>query len=436
MNMNMEPDIKPEINREINPDLKTDITKKGHSEKFLRERKFMTMLPLIILPFLVLIFIALKGGTAAGNTVGVKDKGGINTNLPGPNLNKRKDKDKMGVYEDASKDSLKLHEQMNNDPYYSLDKRIPPAFSRLQTISGNRSADSNEAQVLKKLEQLKKVLNGKSAVRSSTLLSSAGSNGISINNSSNNSHKLQHMMDMISTQNAEPDPQVNQLNTMLDKVMLIQHPEKMQDSMKRLSAKNKMLTYVVTSASTPENEITLLDTMDENIQIANAFYGLNDDGQTASEKQNAIEAVIPELQTLVSGATVKLMLLDDIYVNGVKIPKNEPVYGTASLSGERLKISVASIRYLQSILPVSLEVYDLDGMPGIYIPGSINRDVGKQSADNAISTLGLNPVEESVEAQATLAGIEAAKTLASRKIKLIRVTIKSGYRVLLKNASQ
>ena len=242
-------------------------------------------------------------------------------------------------------------------------------------------------------------------------------------------------MAMVSAQNSEADPQVTQLNTMLDKVMLIQHPEKLQDSMRRLSAKNKTQTFMVTGATTADN-ITLLDTMDENLQMTNAFYGLNDDGKTITEKQNAMEAVIPESQTMVSGATVKLMLLGEIFVHGIRIPKNEPVYGTASLNGERLKISINSIRYENNIFPVSLEVYDLDGMAGVYIPGSINRDVGKQSADNAVSTIGLNPVDGSVGAQATLAGIEAAKTLASRKIKLIRFTIKSGYRVLLKNANQ
>jgi conjugative transposon TraM protein len=452
MTKNMEPNINPDINSDINsdnqsenqpeinsgnkPDIKKEIKKIQHSEKFLRERKFMTMLPLIIIPFLVFIFIALKGGTAVENPGGAKDKNGINTSLPGPNLNKRKDKDKLGVYEEANKDSLKLHDQMKNDPYYNQ-----PDFSKLQPMAGNpghstgsASADSNEAQVVRKLDLLKKVLNSKSAPGSSAKLISDGI----LRNSNTNKHKLQNMMEMISAQNTEPDPQVTQLNTMLDKVMLIQHPEKMQDSMMKLSAKNKTRTFVVTSASdaSTENNITLMDTMDENVQLANAFYGLNDDGKTVTKKQNAIQAVIPESQTLVSGATVKLMLLDEIFVNGLKIPKNEPVYGTASLSGERLKISIGSIRYENNILPVSLEVYDLDGMAGVYIPGSINRDVGKQSADNAVSAIGINPVDESVTAQATLAGIEAAKTLASRKIKLVRVTIKSGYRVLLKNASQ
>jgi conjugative transposon TraM protein len=180
-----------------------------------------------------------------------------------------------------------------------------------------------------------------------------------------------------------------------------------------------------------------LDTSHNTQQPSNAFYGLDDDdNKMQSQKQNSIEASIPESQTLVSGATVKLRLLNDIFVNGIKIPKDEFVYGTASLSNERLKIIINSVRYQNNILPVSLAVYDMDGMAGIYIPGSINRDVSKQSADDAISTLGLSNVDESVGAQATVAGIQAVKTLASKKLRLVRVNLPSGYRVLLKDNNQ
>jgi hypothetical protein len=45
----------------------------------------------------------------------------------------------------------------------------------------------------------------------------------------------------------------------------------------------------------------------------------------------------------------------------------------------------------------------------------------------------LNP---SIGAQAANAGIEAAKTLLTRKAKLIRVTVKAGYQVLLRDEKQ
>jgi hypothetical protein len=82
---------------------------------------------------------------------------------------------------------------------------------------------------------------------------------------------------------------------------------------------------------------------------------------------------------------------------------------------------------------VSLNVYDMDGQEGIYIPGSINRTVTKESANNAIGGINTTTLNPSIGAQAEIAGIEAAKTLFSKKIKLVKMTIKAGYKVLLKD---
>jgi hypothetical protein len=109
------------------------------------------------------------------------------------------------------------------------------------------------------------------------------------------------------------------------------------------------------------------------------------------------------------------------------------LYGVASLSGERLTVHVSSIRVGQAIVPVSLDVYDLDGLAGIRVPGAISRDVSKASADEALSGLGLASLDPSLGAQAASAGFQFAKSLASRKVRLVRVTVPAGYRVLLKN---
>ncbi len=98
-----------------------------------------------------------------------------------------------------------------------------------------------------------------------------------------------------------------------------------------------------------------------------------------------------------------------------------------------MKISIASIHYRDNILPVSLEVYDLDGLAGIYVPGSVSRDVAKQSTDQAVNSIGMTTLDPSLAAQATSAGIQAAKTLVSKKVKLVKIAVKAGYRVLLKD---
>jgi conjugative transposon TraM protein len=422
-----------------------------HSQKFLRQRKFLIVVPMLTLPFLVIFFIALGGGKGKATTSNGIPQASFNTMLPDAHFKKEKDKDKLGIYEETAKDSAKLVQQIKNDPYYKLgrenadtsktssallenilqhsaDKYHQPGFSTLQTSVSNVSADSNEERVVQKLEQLKLALKKADGHSSPGIQKYAG-------NSSSNPEvrRLQQMMDTINIKNREPDPEVNQLSGMLDKIMLIQHPESLQDSTRKLSEKNKAQTFIVSTAS-PEDNITVMDTLAR--QTVNGFYGLASEKGTENTKQNSIEAIIPESQMLVSGATVKLQLLNEVFVGGVKIPRNELVYGAASISNERLKIVITSLRYQQNILPVSLTVYDLDGMEGIYIPGSINRDVSKQSADDAISTIGMTTVDQSVGTQAAVAGIQAAKSLADKKIKLIRVSVKAGYQVLLRDSNQ
>ena len=75
----------------------------------------------------------------------------------------------------------------------------------------------------------------------------------------------------------------------------------------------------------------------------------------------------------------------------------------------------------------------MDGQEGIYVPGSINRTVAKESANNAIGGIGTTTIDPSLGAQAASAGIEAAKTLFSKKMKLIKMTIRAGYKVLFKD---
>ena len=151
------------------------------------------------------------------------------------------------------------------------------------------------------------------------------------------------------------------------------------------------------------------------------------------DAENAIEAIIPENTILVNNAVIKLRLAADIYINGVLIPKSNMVSGLVSLENERLQVEISSIRYNNSLFPIKLEVFDMDGLAGIYIPGAISRDVAKQSADNSLQLMELTSLDPSLKAQAAAAGINTVKSLLSKKVKQVKVMVKAGYRVLLRD---
>jgi conjugative transposon TraM protein len=163
------------------------------------------------------------------------------------------------------------------------------------------------------------------------------------------------------------------------------------------------------------------------------FIDITDNSGRDSLHENAIPAEISSDQTITAGSSVELRLTKTVAIEGHAVPKNQLLRGIASLNGERLTISINSIRVGQTILPVALQAYDLDGVVGIRIPGAIIRDASKESADQAINSLATASVDPSLGAQAANAGLQFARSLATKKVRLIQVVVPAGYQVLLKN---
>jgi conjugative transposon TraM protein len=231
---------------------------------------------------------------------------------------------------------------------------------------------------------------------------------------------------------------MKQLNGMIEKILDIQHPQRVKDRIQQTSEVNKGQVFAVNvKANNDFNSLLINNKGVSPTKFSNnRFYSLEEDVNETVDWESAISAMVHQSQVLVDGSIVKLRLLNDVFVNGKLIPKDNFVFGTAALNGERLLIKISSIRYNNSLFPVDLSVFDMDGIDGIYIPGAITRDVAKQSADRAIQGIGLTTLDPSLKAQAASAGIEAAKTLLSKKAKLIKVMVKAGYQVLLKDEKQ
>jgi conjugative transposon TraM protein len=370
-----------------------------------------------------MIFWSMGGGKQSSVAAqSANNAKGINTKIPDAHIKENKGTDKLSIYQQADKDSLLLAQQMQNDPYYKdvpaaeklLAKQVrEPAHTGL--TEQKTTVAVNEEKVNEKLQQLQSIIHQSSKEIPFT---AALSNEPTFNNAAID--RLEKMMQNIKQGGGE-DKEMQQLNGVMDKLLDLQHPERVSEKLKEQTQKN----------GEPKIAISLRDSAIREP----GFYGM-DEPENKPVNDGMIEAMIAETQTLVSGATVKIILNTDIYINKILIPRNSFVYGIATLSNERLKIHIATVRYQNSILPVLLEGYDLDGQEGIYIPGSISRDIGKQSSGDAINSIGITSLDPSLAGQATGAGIQAAKTLMTRKIKQIKVTVREGYRILLKTNNQ
>ncbi len=436
---------------------------KKHSQQLLRKRKFLTVLPLLTLPFITMVFWSLGGGkeNSAIAQNSVKQKG-LNLKLPEAKLRNEKGFNKLSFYEQAALDSEKIFKERKLDPYwnkYSLsNKKDDDPFHLNQndfklnqssngelknSLKEDGNMDPNETKVYVKLQQLNAQLN-KSSTRPTGTKFNDIRNVQSLEQNYNGSKDIDRLEGMMHAmkQDGGSDSEMEQFNNILDKILAIQHPENINDTTHK-SSQIKTTTYKVNVADKRAN-ISLIqpnveqNTNDTTVPVSlgiqhNSFYSLDDTTNNITNPENVIEAIIPETQTLVAGSTVKLSLSNSIVVKGITIPENTYIYGTATLNNERLKISIASIHYRDNILPVSLEAYDLDGLAGIYVPGSISRDVAKQSTDQAVNSIGITTLDPSLVAQATSVGIQAAKTLVSKKVKLVKIAVKAGYLVLLKD---
>ncbi len=370
-----------------------------------KQRKMMLMLPVLVIPFLTMGFWALGGGNGKKQEDVTK---GLNLELPDANLREDKGLDKLSFYDQAEKDSLKLEEWMRTDPYWKKDT-VPefgneleqitinnPYGQRLNTSLYEKSSTNAEDQLMQKLKALQDQLN--KPVETPIV------------------GEEQETYESVYT-SAQEDPDIRNLTGALDKILDIQHPERV----KQRSAKNKEAAYAVRNEERPDT-------------LVKGFYSYSDPKEL--EEQNAVEAIIAANQTIVNGAVVKFRTVSDIYVNEKLIPKDNLISGIASLDGERLVVEINSIRSGKSLFNVKLEVYDMDGLPGIYIPGTISRDVAKESLNNSLSLADMTTLDPSFKAQATATGIGAVKSLISKKTKLVRVQVKAGYKVLLKNKNQ
>lgn len=418
---------------------------KPHTQRFIQKRRFFMILPVLVMPFLTMIFWALGGGQGTAASTMEAGKAGLNLELPNAQFDDDHNEwDKLSLYQKAQRDSIKYNEARRNDPYFKLP---PLKGSQDTTKSKQRGAgnvnpslgekdpwiDENEERVNKKLAELYRNLNAPAETerkpRYETELSPTDNTRFS-----NDVEKLESMMEMMQAGGAE-DEEMKEIQSVLDKILDIQHPERVKERIRGQSEENPATTFNVSAGvSQTVGLIHQGKAVSDTIQLypleTNGFYGLVETN-AVNNAPNAIEAEVYDAQTLVSGSVVKLKLINDIYVNGVLIPGNQFLYGVCALNGERLNINISSIRYGREVFPVSLSVFDLDGLAGIYVPGAIAHDVAKQSSNQALQDVQLNSLNPSLEVQAASAGIETAKNLISKKTRLIKVTVKSGYKVLL-----
>jgi conjugative transposon TraM protein len=386
-------------------------------KSYLKRNKPLLFLPLILIPFIVLIFYVLGGG----------------------------EHPKEGAPDLLKKDSVK-----------GANYKLPDADRNIQIFDKMESAQSKQElaqtrdyDILGEKDSLDKVLllEEQGTTEPSGAEETGKSPGLNADVSNN---LLAHIRrqeelarkDMLKGQNDagqgeeslhEPNEESKTLDKTSDQGIKTTGIEELDNVFRQnieLARKNDSLDLRL-KESTAKNEKTEAE--------RNKSFALEKDGKSGFKpKETAvpvIEAEVYETATVLSGNRVKLRLLEEAWLNGVKIPINTFLYGICEVSNERLQIEVFQIPVGEKFVPVEVTVCDLDGLPGLYVPDNASRKVAKEvgSSTNTSSMFGMtdNPL--------AYAGVQAAdKTAQSifRLIKIKKVTIKKNTLVYLINKSK
>ncbi len=139
-----------------------------------------------------------------------------------------------------------------------------------------------------------------------------------------------------------------------------------------------------------------------------------------------IPVVIHDDQAVKSGNSVKLRLLKEVSADGITIPANTILYAVCQLDNERLRMTVRNVQLGGQLIPLDLEVYDLDGSPGVNMPG-ISNQVSGQLQSSAIQGVQLPGVGGLVNSVANSARMHASQAARQTTLRL-----RGGYNLYLK----
>lgn len=342
----------------------------------------------------------------------------LNTQLPNPAV-EEKERNKLEIYMQSQQDSIKKMNEQENPSVRRFFNPGPPedtsyVYEPRKKVyrSTHKSMIQQEKRMNEQLDRILKELNT-SAVKNDSENEQLALPGTTVE-----IDRLEHLIRSLQTDSTS-DPELTQLDAMLDKIIQIQNPGTIKPKLE-LNSDSIRNTYQV--ALEPKSRKT---------DNSSVFFGLDKSNVSLSKQKTAIRAVVHETQTIQSGSTIKLRLTEHVYIGQMEIPAGNFIYGTCNISDERLLVKIEQVVFNNTLYPVKLLAFDSDGIVGISIPGAITRDATKEGIDRTIQTLTMSGFDGTVAAQATNAGIQSLSSLLRKKVKQIKVTIKAGHQVYL-----
>jgi conjugative transposon TraM protein len=323
------------------------------------------ILPLILLPFFCLFFFVWHSGFAKKKTVN-KQQAGFNGTVAdvSPDIKKQQLEDKLDAYRNAYKEG----DGMTAVNALPAEKTSNPTYDNTYSDQQKRMLDSiNQAMKNRYSQRYDQQTSRQLTQRNYPVSPNDRAMAEALN-------KLSQRQQTTGTGKAPPSNDPMQM---------------FKQQMAYLDSMNKANDPAAKAEKQRKDALAKADalkTAEPNLAV-HKVIGPSADFNTVMPDAHPelIKVVIDENLTGYAGSRIRLRLLDDIQVGAYLIPKDTYLYALITgFSGQRVTLSVRSILYDDKILPVKLDIYDLDGLAGLYVPESAFRDFTKDASTNVI----------------------------------------------------
>ena len=157
---------------------------------------------------------------------------------------------------------------------------------------------------------------------------------------------------------------------------------------------------------------------------------------TPSIARNTLSVVVDRTTTIRQGDFLRLRLAESARIEGMTLPPNTVLIAQSTIDGNRMKLHVTSVEHAGRILAVKLSAFDLDGQEGLAIPGSEEVSALKEVGAGVGGTIGTSftfasSAKDQLIAEAARGVMQGASQLLQKKLRTIKVTVKSGHRLFL-----
>ena len=353
------------------------------------------ILPLIVLPFIYVFFYMFQYAMAGKEEPEIyQETASINTELPDPFLNKDNMKGKFDAYLEAYKNNR------NYSAMQEIDRREKePEAQLVDTVL----TPVSHKRVLANLRN-------QPTIRRKSYLSSVPSK--------QEPSEYEKQMRLFKAQ-------MNYMDSLFDAPTASLRSTRKDRS--RESEVGRHPTIIVGSSDEKKKMEA-----ESKAQIVEKKGGLKTEhfNTIIKDKTNFyIKAIIDEELKVGKDSRIRIRLLEDVVIGDKQIPKGKYLYGVvASFKPQRVEVHISSMLLGDQIIEISLDIYDMDGMKGLYVPESRYRELAKSMGSNMASGQQLN-IENSPDNQMQLMyGLAkdafntttqaAAKTIRKNKARL------------------